>query len=121
MKELICIVCPNGCALELSRDGEHITVTGNKCPKGEEFAISEETRPMRTICSTVKTVFPQVPVLPVRVSEEIPKSRIFDVMGEINRVIVTKPIKSGDVVIPDVLGLGVDIIATSGILKQKVD
>lgn len=121
MKELTCIVCPNGCAMEVSVDGNSITVTGNKCPKGEQFAISEETNPIRTICSTVKTAFPKVPVLPVRVSSEIPKSRIFDVMSEINKVLLTEAIGLGDVVIPNVLGLGVDVIATSGILKQRVD
>lgn len=121
MKELTCIVCPNGCAMEVTVDGINITVSGNKCPKGEQFAITEETKPMRTICSTVKTAFSNVPVLPVRVSSEIPKNRIFDVMSEINRVLLTEPVRCGDSVISNVLGLGVDIIATSSILKQKVD
>ena len=121
MKELICIVCPNGCAMEVSADGDSIKVSGNKCPKGEKFAIDEETNPMRTICSTVKTSFHQIPVLPVRVSSEIPKNRIFDVMAELSKVLLTEPIGRGDVVIQNVLGLGVDIIATSGILEQKVD
>jgi len=121
MKELTCIVCPNGCAMEVTVDGINITVSGNKCPKGEQFAITEETKPMRTICSTVKTAFPKVPVLPVRVSAEIPKNRIFDVMSEINKVYLTETVGCGDVVIPNVLGLGADIIATSSILKQKVD
>lgn len=118
MKDLVCIVCPNGCAMKVDNDGKNITVTGNKCPKGEKFAIDEETCPTRTICSTVKTAFPQAPVLPVRVSSEIPKSRIFDVITEINKVVVSSPIGCGDTVIENVLGLGVDIIATSSILKQ---
>jgi CxxC motif-containing protein len=112
-KELICIVCPNGCNLVAVRDGERITVTGNTCSKGEKFAVDELTNPTRTISSTVKTIFPQVPVLPVRVSAEIPKSRIFDVMAEINKVVVTAPVARGDVIIPNVLGLGVDVISTS--------
>lgn len=120
MKELTCIVCPNGCTLEVSRDGDNITVTGNKCTKGAEFALNEETHPMRTICSTVRTAFSQMPVLPVRVSAEIPKSRIFDVMAEINKVTISKPVESGGVIIPNVLGLGVDVIATSGILGERV-
>jgi len=119
MKELICIVCPNGCAMTITGEGKNIKVIGNKCPRGEKFAISEETNPTRTICSTVKTAFAQVPVLPVRVSAEIPKNRIFDVMCEINKVVVTKPIGRGDAIIPNVLGLGVNVIATSNILKSK--
>lgn len=120
MRELTCIVCPNGCKLTISENGDCITVTGNKCPKGEQFAIAELTNPTRTICSTVKTTFPQMPVLPVRVSAEIPKNRIFDVMNEINKVVVKDPISRGDVVIPNVLNLGVDVIATSGMLKLLV-
>ena len=121
MKNLVCIVCPNGCALEVSKDRDGITVSGNKCPKGAEFTRSEETYPMRTIASTVRTVFSEVPVLPVRVSAEIPKSRIYDVMGEINKAVVTEKIDSGAVIIPNVLGLGVDVIATSNILRQKAE
>lgn len=64
MKQLVCIGCPRGCRLTIDeKDGEYI-VTGNTCPRGKEFAISEMTAPKRTICSTVKTAFPDVPVLP---------------------------------------------------------
>lgn len=118
MTELVCIVCPNGCKLTVdSKDGT-ISVKGNKCKRGEAFAKSELTSPMRTICSTVRTSFSAVPVLPVRVSAEIPKSRIFDVMAEINSVVVTEPVGRGDVVIKNVLGLGVDVISTSDVLKE---
>lgn len=119
MKEFVCIVCPNGCKLTVEGDGENITVSGNKCRRGEKFAVDEMTMPMRTICSTVKTAFGFAPVLPVRVSADIPKDRIFDVMKEINSVTVTEAIGRGDVVIPDVLGLGVDVIAASDVLKGE--
>lgn len=119
MKQLVCIGCPRGCRLTIEeKDGEFI-VTGNTCPRGKAFAIGEMTEPRRTICSTVKTSFPDVPVLPVRVSDDIPKDRIFDVMREINAVTLTERIGRGDAVIKNVLGLGVDVIATSDLLKQK--
>ena len=102
-------------------DGQVTRVTGNTCPRGREFAVSEMTAPKRTICSTVRTAFPDAPVLPVRVSADIPKDRIFDVMDAIRAVTVTERIARGDVVIPDVLGLGVDVIATSSLLKHKPD
>ena len=105
MKELTCIGCPRGCTLKIERDGDGWSVTGNTCPRGKEFAISEMTAPKRTICSTVRTAFPDAPVLPVRVSADIPKDRI----------------ARGEVVIPNVLGLGVDVIATSSLLKHKPD
>ncbi len=117
MKELVCIVCPRGCTMKLEGTGADIKVTGNSCKRGLNFAISEMTEPKRTICSTVKTAFPEIPVIPVRVSADIPKDRIFDVMKEINSITVTEKIGRGEPVIENVLGLGVDVIATSGILK----
>lgn len=117
MKELVCIGCPRGCQLQIESNGDGFTVTGNTCKRGEAFAISEMTEPKRTICSVVKTAFPEAPVLPVRVSADIPKERIFDVMAQLRTVTVTERIGRGDVVIPDVLGLGVDVIATSNILR----
>lgn len=119
MKELTCIGCPRGCRLEIEwTDGEYV-VSGNSCPRGHDFAIGEMTAPKRTVCSTVRTTFPEAPVLPVRVSDDIPKEKIFDVMREINAVTVTERVVRGDAVIKNVLGLGVDVIATSNVLKRE--
>ena len=57
MKELICFLCPNGCTLTITRDQPEFTVTGQKCKRGQEFAINEATNPTRTLCTTVKTNF----------------------------------------------------------------
>lgn len=119
MRELVCIVCPKGCSMRIEEKDGSYTVSGNTCKRGAEFAISEMTRPMRTICSTVRTTFPDVSVLSVRVSAEIPKDRIFDVMGEIRKVRLDQPVRRGEPVIRNVLGLGVDIIATSDLLEGK--
>ena len=78
----------------------------------------DSAAPKRTSSSVVKTAFDAVPVLPVRVSAEIPKEKIFDVMNEINHVTVKKRLKRGDAVIKNVLSLGVDVIATSGVLSE---
>lgn len=118
MRQMTCIVCPNGCRLQIEESGGVWKVTGNRCKRGEAFAVSEITNPVRTICSTVATIFPDIPVVPVRVSGEIPKERIFDVMDEINKVTVTKRLKRGTAVIENVLGLGVNVIVTSGILEE---
>jgi CxxC motif-containing protein len=118
MRELVCIVCPRGCSIRAEKkpDGT-FDISGNTCRRGYDFAVSELTAPMRTICSTVKTDFSRCPVVPVRVSRDIPKERIFDVMREINRVKVTERLGRGDAVIKNVLGLGADVIITSDILK----
>ena len=119
-RELICIGCPMGCPLTVTLDGGAVVIVqGNTCPRGREFAVSEMTAPKRTICSTVRTAFPDAPVLPVRVSADIPKERIFDVMDALKTVTVSERIGRGDVLIPDVLGLGVDVIATSSLLRHR--
>lgn len=119
MRELVCIVCPRGCSLKINEKDGKYDVSGNFCKRGEQFAISEMTEPKRTICSTVRTVFSDVPVLPVRVSSEIPKEKIFDVMKEINSVKLDKRVSRGDIIIENVLGTGVDVIATSDILCEQ--
>lgn len=120
MKEMTCIVCPNGCALKAEEKEGEIRVTGNGCRRGIDFAVSELRCPMRTVCSTVRTVFPEMPVVPVRVSCEIPKDRIFNVMKEIDRVVLKDRAGRGDVLLRNVLGLGADVIVTSSMLKNAV-
>ena len=119
MREFNCIGCPRGCLLHVEGENGEYTVTGNSCPNGKTFAISEMTDPRRTVCSTVKTVFPFSPVLPVRTSAEIPKARITDVMKEINSVLLTEKVHRGEVIIENVLGLGADVISTSDVLIRQ--
>ncbi len=118
MRELVCIVCPKGCTMKIEEKDGEISVTGNSCKRGASFAVSEMTEPKRTVCTTVRTVFKDAPVIPVRVSAEIPKDRIFDVMREINAVTLSSPVGRNDVIIKNVLGLGADVITTSGVLKE---
>ena len=113
MKKMVCIVCPNGCHLKIDQAGEDIQVTGNLCPRGEAFAKAEITCPMRTISSTVKTTSSEQPVVSVKVSKEIPKSKIFDVMDEIQMVVLDHELDAGQPVIQNVCDLGVDVILTT--------
>lgn len=115
MKNVVCIVCPNSCRMTVKEAEGGWDVCGNLCPRGKKFAISEMTNPARRICSTVRTIYPMVPRLPVRTDGEVPKIRIFDVMGLINRVLVDHPVHSGEVILRDVCGTGVNIISTSDI------
>ena len=110
--ELTCIGCPMGCALTVTVDGDAITVTGNTCPKGEKYAVNEVTAPMRMVTGTVALRGGELPRLPVKTAREIPKGRIFDCMEAIRRVAVDAPVAIGAVVLADVAGTGVDVIAT---------
>ncbi|OPZ32713.1 MAG: hypothetical protein BWY97_01259 [Tenericutes bacterium ADurb.BinA124] len=109
MRELICIVCPRGCRLKIN---DKMMVTGNYCKRGETYARNEITKPMRMITSTVVIESKILDRLPVCTDKPIPKEQIFAVMEAINQVVVKAPIKIHDVIIENVLNLGVNIIAT---------
>lgn len=114
-KELICIVCPVGCHLEVVEDNNIIKgfiVSGNQCKRGEEYAIKEMANPTRVLTTTVKIRSDHLSRLPVKTSQPIPKDKIFECMKEINRIEVKAPIKVGDIVIKNILGTGADVIAT---------
>ena len=112
MKELTCIICPRGCRLSID---ENMNVTGNFCPRGKEYAISELTNPVRTITSSIRVINREDLLVSVKTSGPIPKEKIFDVMKEINKIGVNAPTHIGDIAKKDILGLGVDIIITKNI------
>lgn len=113
--EMICIVCPRGCHLKVSKDNQ---VSGNFCKRGEVYALNEMTNPVRTVTSTVKVKGGNINLLPVVTKNPIPKDKIFLLMEEIKKVEVNAPIKIHDVIIKNALGL-TDIIATRNILEKE--
>ena len=114
MKELICIICPRGCHLKVD---DNNVVTGNSCPRGAKYAIDELTHPVRMLTSTVKIISEVEERLPVKTRASIDKNLIFKAMEEINKVEVKAPIHIGDIIIDNIAGTGVDLIATKEILK----
>ncbi|MCD5414336.1 MAG: DUF1667 domain-containing protein [Clostridiales bacterium] len=122
MREIICIACPVGCKLKVKHKGElkgQWIIEGNLCEKGIEFAKNELTNPTRVICSTVKTTFKELPRLPVRTDGEIAKELIFEVMKEINAIVLDYHVECSDIVLRNVLNTGVNIIATMDMLDAK--
>lgn len=114
MKELICIICPRGCHLSVD---DNLNVTGNSCPRGAIYAKNELTHPTRTLTSTVRIISSEKVALPVKSKDPLPKEKIFDAMEIINLTCVKAPIHIGDVVVKDILGTGVDIVATKDIVR----
>ena len=108
-RNLTCIVCPIGCSLEVEIvDREVISVTGNTCPRGEKYAVSECTNPERMVTTTVRCENGMV--LPVKTDRPIPKDKVFECMNIINNHICKLPVKVKDIIIEDVFGA--NIIAT---------
>lgn len=104
-----------GCPItvDISETGEVLNVTGNTCPRGKAYAITECTAPTRMLTSTVRVNGGRVAMVPVKTSVPIPKGKMFEIMKEINKAEVDAPVKIGQVIIENVLGTGADIIATN--------
>lgn len=113
-RSLVCVSCPLGCPIEVEiENGQVISVSGNTCKRGDAYARTEVTNPVRSLTTSVKLEGGIHPVVPVKSSGPVPKDRMFDCMKEINGAVMKAPVKIGDVVIENICGLGVDIIATN--------
>ena len=115
-KELTCIVCPNGCPLEIDFEEKPVLqitrIEGHTCDKGSKWAEQELTRPMRTIASNIKVENGDFPLVSVRTDAAIPKNSIFQVMEEIQSVTVKAPVSIGEALIESPAGTDCNIIAT---------
>ncbi|MCT4566363.1 MAG: DUF1667 domain-containing protein [Maledivibacter sp.] len=111
-KEMVCIVCPIGCHIKVSKDGDDYNVVGNNCPRGREYGIKELTNPTRVLTTTVKVKGGILNRLPVKTREAISKDKIFECMEIINFTETEAPVSIGDVIIEDMLGTGVDVVAS---------
>ena len=118
MKELICIVCPNGCRLQV--DGENgYQVSGNACPRGEEYGRNELLQPTRVLTGTVRLHGAELARCPVKTRGAIPKEKLLDAARALCAVDVTAPVRRGDVVLADVCGTGVDVVAARDLERKE--
>ena len=111
MTELICIVCPKGCRLQVDENND-FSVSGNSCPKGVEYGRKEMINPERTITSIVRIEGAAIRCCPVKTSRPIPKALIFDAMRLLSEIRLVSPVKEGDVVVQNIFGTGSDWIVT---------
>ena len=111
--QIICIGCPVGCLITVKKkeDGS-LDITGNTCKKGEAYARSEMTAPVRTVTSMIRVEGGSGKVVPVKTAAEIPKEKIGACMDEIEARVVCAPVKVGDVLIENVAGTSVAVAAT---------
>ncbi len=116
VKEIICTVCPRGCRINVEGEGEKILkLEGNLCKRGETYASAEFAHPVRILTTTVKMAGVSGELLPVRSNAPLPKEKLFDCMEVIRKAEVALPIERYQVVIENICGLGVDIVATKAV------
>jgi len=111
-KEMICIVCPIGCHLNVSAGGAEYVIEGNKCDRGRKYAIDELTNPLRTVTSTVRVKGHGGLRLPVKTDKAFPKGRMLELMRVIKNVEIERPIRIGQIIIGNVLGTQVNIVSS---------
>lgn len=115
-KDMVCIVCPNGCKIHSELDGNgNLSITGNRCVRGIKFAKDEMTGPTRSLTTTVATDFNHMPWLPVRTDGDIPRELMFKALDELSKLIITERVKCGQIIYENLLDTGVNVIATMDI------
>lgn len=120
---LTCIICPMGCLMEVTtqekEDGsiEVLSVKDNTCPRGKTYAKKELVNPTRTLTTTIAVLNGESPLVPVKTLGEVPKNKLLSCMEIVRRKTVSAPIKRGDILIQDILGTGVNVVACADIAK----
>ena len=112
-KHFTCVTCPVGCEVDVEvRDGNIISLTGNKCDKVKEFVQQELKEPMRVLTTTVRIEGAKYVMLPVRTDKPIPKRLFSQAMGELAGIDLKAPVHISEVIIRDIAGSGANIVAT---------
>lgn len=114
-KQYVCIVCPMSCNIELTDEDGVLTVSGNACKRGEDYAKNEYTAPKRVITTTVGLRGARLRCLPVISSGAVPRDLLRDCMSLLYSIAVDAPVKQGDIIVPNILGTGVDIVAARSV------
>lgn len=115
-KNLICIGCPMGCPLMVKmNNGEVVSVEGNTCKRGAVYGKKEVTDPTRIVTTTVRVSGGSENMVSVKTESDIPKGKIFNCIHALKNITVPAPVHIGDVILQDVAGTGVDIIATKNV------
>lgn len=115
---LTCIVCPVGCQLEVTRDGDNFNVTGNTCKRGPIYAEAELTHPTRVLTTTAAIKNGKLNRIPVFTDGEIPKGKIFETMEVINKLHLYAPVNMRDVIIENILSTGINVLASRSMEKK---
>ena len=118
-KNLTCICCPMGCQITVTLDNGEVTdVTGNTCRRGDVYARKEVTNPTRVVTSSVRVSGGRIAMVSCKTAGDIPKGKIFDCCKAIQSIEVQAPVKIGDIILKDVCGTGVDVIATKEVAAK---
>ncbi|MEA1940219.1 MAG: DUF1667 domain-containing protein [Candidatus Caldatribacteriota bacterium] len=115
---LVCIKCPKGCRITVkSKEDKIISITGNDCSRGVEYAREEFINPVRILPTTIKVLGGEFPLVSVKTEKAIPKELLLKAMEEIADIEVEAPIKIGQVIKDNLLETGIRLVATRNIRR----
>lgn len=119
--KVCCTTCPKECVMTVHlENGILASVEGEGCKRGEKFAQKEITTPERTLTSTVVVEYGDIAcLLPVKTAAPIPKKDMAKAMHTIRKTKLTGCCQRGDVVIPNICGTGVDVVACRSIKEEN--
>jgi len=118
-EKIICITCPKGCTLEVTHDGGTVLNVKNGCSRGKKYVQAELVDPRRMVATTVNIQNAEHPLLPVYTSEPFPKPMIKELLKTIRQTEVNAPVQMGDTIIENVLGTGINILASRDFSKVE--
>lgn len=108
-----CIVCPRGCRVTVAEGAAGPEASGQGCARGRAYALAEHTHPVRTITTTVALDGSRARRLPVMGTAPVPRELLRACLAEAYRVRVAAPVAAGQVVLANVCGTGVDLVAAA--------
>jgi CxxC motif-containing protein len=118
-EKIICIGCPLGCetTLKIDDQGEVIKITGTKCKEGRQYVIEEYRSPVRVLTATVLTQNSVRPLFPVRTNKPLLKTQLKEAARALKGLKVKPPIQVGQILLPNLMNTGVDVIATDDLIS----
>ena len=111
-----CICCPLGCRIEVALDenGQVSEVSGYTCKRGADYAAQEAVAPERMV-TAVLCVSGCLDPVSVKTQRPVPKAAMKDVLAAVAALRLDAPVAAGDVLIEDVCGTGVAVVATKSV------
>ncbi|MGN0167530.1 MAG: DUF1667 domain-containing protein [Acetatifactor sp.] len=120
-REFVCIRCPLGCNITVETEKNEIrSITGNTCPRGADYVTKELTDPRRIVTSLVRVTGGELPVVSVKTASDIPKGKIQECIRVLKEIDLQAPVHMGDVVVENICGCGVNVVATRSVVAEKV-
>lgn len=122
-RTMTCIACPRGCLLDIKQDDGEITISGNQCKRGVDYALQEVKESLRMLTTTVRTAFPENPRLSVKLSREVPIKFFPEYMKAVNSFVLDHSCIPGDILVQNILdskfGRGVDLLSTGAVYSEE--